>query len=155
MIKLTCVAPKWVFNSNLLAPLLTAHKAYSIITPAAQTITARDNISCNTAVSNIPATMDHTPALKTNNFGPKVKRILLEKLCHCRCLSPGTCMYYVIAPQLQSPILEDVYHTLPLNLDNYSQSYSSAQFDTKIPHIRPRENSASRDACTVLSTGYM
>ena len=42
-----------------------------------------------------------------------------ESACHCRFLSPGTCLYYVIAPRLQSPILEDVYHTLPLNLDNY------------------------------------
>ena len=78
--KLSRVAPVWVFASNLLAPLLTARKAYSILTPAAQTITARDNLSCSTAISHVPATMDHTPALITNNFGPKVKRILLEKL---------------------------------------------------------------------------
>ena len=58
-----------------------------------------------------------------------------ESACHCRFLSPGTCLYYVIAPQLQSTILEDVYHTLPLNLANYSQSHSSAHFDTIIPHI--------------------
>ena len=80
VITLTRVAPIWVFASNLLAPVLTARKAYSILTPAAQTITTRDNLSCNTAISRIPATMDHTPAMITNNFGPKVRRILLEKL---------------------------------------------------------------------------
>ena len=80
VITLTRVAPIWVFASNLLAPMLTARKAYSILTPAAQTITTRDNLSCNTAISHIPATMDHTPAMITNNFGPKVRRILLEKL---------------------------------------------------------------------------